>query len=172
MRSSAVRLFRRPGRRVWVHARLLEKTPRRSVSDVDIYNEDGRLAARVRGLRSHRVAGGREESLDDLLYAYQWRPQPRSEADIAAGTGQLADLRGQRRHRRAARRAAPGSWRCLHRGPRRLDFRGLRPGTITGSIPAGRKTCCGSSRPSSGPINRLAAASSTCGTSTRRRRTG
>ena len=33
-------------------------------------------AARVRGLRSHRVAGGREESLDDLLYAYQWRPQP------------------------------------------------------------------------------------------------
>ena len=78
----AVRLFRRPGHRVWVHARLLEKTPHRSVSDVDIYNEDGQLAARVRGLRSHRVAGGRDESLDDLLYAYQWRPQPRSEADF------------------------------------------------------------------------------------------
>src|SRR5262249_42098503 len=57
------------------------KTPRRSVSDVDIYTEDGRLAARVRGLRSLRVAGGREESLDDLLYAYQWRSQPPSEAD-------------------------------------------------------------------------------------------
>jgi acyl transferase domain-containing protein/aryl carrier-like protein len=78
----AVRLFRRPGHRVWAHARLLEKTPHRSVSDVDVYNEDGRLVARVRGLRSHRVAGGREESLDDLLYAYQWQPRPRSEGDI------------------------------------------------------------------------------------------
>ncbi len=78
----AVRLFRRPGHRVWVHARLLEKTPHRSVSEIDIYNQDGRLAACVRGLRSHRVAGGREESLDDLLYAYQWRAQPRSAADM------------------------------------------------------------------------------------------
>ncbi len=45
----AVRLFRRPGHRVWVHARLLEKTPHRSVSDVDIYDEDG--AARGAGAR-------------------------------------------------------------------------------------------------------------------------
>jgi len=78
----AVRLFRRPGDRVWVHARLLEKTPHHSVSDVDIYNEDGRPAAWVRGLRSHRVAGAREESLDALLHAYQWRLQPRSEPEI------------------------------------------------------------------------------------------
>jgi len=77
----SVRLFRRPGPCVWAHARLLEKTPRRSVSEVDIYNEDGQLAARVRGLRSHRVAGGREEPLDDLLYAYQWRPQPRKDPE-------------------------------------------------------------------------------------------
>src|SRR5206468_2966346 len=78
----AVRLVRRPGHRVWVHARLLEKTSHWSVSDVDIYNEDGRLAAWVRGLRSHRVAGGREELLDDLLYAYQWHLQPPSETEI------------------------------------------------------------------------------------------
>ena len=76
----SVRIFRRPGRRVWVQARLLEKTPRRSVSDFEIYDEAGRLAARVRGLRSLRVAGGREESPDELLYAYQWRPQPISES--------------------------------------------------------------------------------------------
>ncbi len=79
----AVRLLGSPGQRVWAHARLLEKTQERSVSDIDIYDEDGRLAARVRGLRSHRVAGGREESLDDLLYAYQWRTQPRPETDIS-----------------------------------------------------------------------------------------
>ena len=77
----SVRLFCRPGHRVWVHARLLEKTPQRSVSDFDIYNEDGRMAARVRGLRSHRVTGGRQDSLDNMLYAYQWRPQPKSDAE-------------------------------------------------------------------------------------------
>ena len=71
-----VQLLRRPGRHVWVHARLREKTPRWSVADVDVYDESGQLAARVRGLRSKRVANGREESLDDLLYAYQWQPQP------------------------------------------------------------------------------------------------
>ncbi len=79
----SVRLFRRPGHRVWVHARLLEKTPRRSVSDLDIYTEDGRLAVQVRGLRSHRVAGGREEALDDLLYAYRWQARPIAEFDFA-----------------------------------------------------------------------------------------
>jgi polyketide synthase 12/epothilone polyketide synthase D len=78
----AVRLLHRPGRRVWVHARLLEKTPRRSLADVEIYDEDGRPVARIRGLRSHRIAGGRDEALDDLLYAYQWLPQPRPAAEV------------------------------------------------------------------------------------------
>jgi acyl transferase domain-containing protein/NADPH:quinone reductase-like Zn-dependent oxidoreductase/aryl carrier-like protein len=81
----SVRLLRRPGPRVWVHARLLEKTDRRSVSDVDIYTDEGRLAARVRGLRSLRVAGGRDAALDDLFYAYQWRPQPPSGVEGSTG---------------------------------------------------------------------------------------
>ena len=84
----SVRIFRRPGRRVWVQARLLEKTPRRSVSDFEIYDEAGRLAAQVRGLRSLRIAGGREESLDDLLYAYQWR----APADIRVCSGRVGSL--------------------------------------------------------------------------------
>jgi acyl transferase domain-containing protein/aryl carrier-like protein len=116
----SVRLFRRPGPRVWVHARLLKKTPRRSVSDVDIYTEDGRLAARVRGLRSLRVAGGREESLDDLLYAYQWRPQPRSESAIPPGRGSwliFADDGGT--GARLAERLRAGGAACtmVHVGP-------------------------------------------------------
>ncbi len=82
-----VRLFQRPGRCLWVHARLLEKTARRSLAEIDVYDQDGRLAARVRGLRSHRVAGGREGSLDELLYAYQWQHQPRPQARSEAGPG-------------------------------------------------------------------------------------
>ncbi len=37
--------------------------------------------ATVRGLRGHRVAGGRKESIDDLFYAYEWHPLAQSEPD-------------------------------------------------------------------------------------------
>ena len=110
------------------------------VSDVDIYNEDGQLAARLRGLRSHRVAGGREESLDDLLYAYQWRPQPRPAAEIAPATRTLVDLGGSKpasASRLAEQLRARGD-ACVI-GPRRLEFRGLRPGRLPDRPrPAGR----------------------------------
>ena len=136
---AAVRLFRRPGRRVWVYARLLEKTPKRSTADVDIYCEDGRLAATVRGLRGHRVAGARNESIDDLLFAYEWRPQAAPEPDRppepvnwlifadsgGTGTRLASDLR------------AGGE--TLHSGARRLDFREGPRGRIPGqSRPARR----------------------------------
>ncbi|HZT80840.1 MAG TPA: SDR family NAD(P)-dependent oxidoreductase, partial [Gemmataceae bacterium] len=103
-----VRIFRRPGRRVWVHARLLEKTPRWSVAEVDVYDEAGRPVVRVRGLRSQRVAGGREESLDDLLYAYRWRAQPRPEADRPAEGSPLAPRVG--RHSLRECPATSGRW--------------------------------------------------------------
>jgi polyketide synthase 12/epothilone polyketide synthase D len=77
-----VRFYHRPGRRVWCHVRLHETAERWAVADLDIYDEDRRLAACVRGLRCQRVAGGAAaETLDDLLYAYEWRPQPRPAVD-------------------------------------------------------------------------------------------
>src|SRR5262249_19702638 len=72
-----IRLYRRTGRRLWCHARLREKSARRSVADLDIFAENGELVARVRGLRSQRVAGtGPDESANALLYAYEWQPRP------------------------------------------------------------------------------------------------
>jgi polyketide synthase 12/epothilone polyketide synthase D len=76
-----VRFYRRPGRRVWCHVRLRETTARWSMGDLDIYDESGRLSARVSGLRCQRMAGGAEETLDDMLYAYEWRSQPRPAVD-------------------------------------------------------------------------------------------
>jgi NADPH:quinone reductase-like Zn-dependent oxidoreductase/aryl carrier-like protein len=67
-----LRLFRPAGRSVLVHARLREKTPRRAIADLDIYDEAGLPVAQVRGLHGQRVAGGAEETLDSLLYAYEW----------------------------------------------------------------------------------------------------
>jgi acyl transferase domain-containing protein/NAD(P)-dependent dehydrogenase (short-subunit alcohol dehydrogenase family)/aryl carrier-like protein len=70
-----LRLYRAPGRRLWSHARLIEKTKSWSVADIDIYDNNGELTAEVRGLRSQRVDGGeREETPDDLLYTYEWQP--------------------------------------------------------------------------------------------------
>ncbi len=72
-----VRLYRRPGRRVWSHARLALTTAKTSVASFDIYDEEGALLALVRGLRTQRVSGGGAESpLDDLAYAFDWQPQP------------------------------------------------------------------------------------------------
>ncbi len=73
-----IRLYRRPTRRLWVHARLLQKTPRSSAADLDIYDENRELVAQVRGLRSQRVADGADDMLDEWLYAYEWRLQPGS----------------------------------------------------------------------------------------------
>ncbi|MDR3636765.1 MAG: beta-ketoacyl synthase N-terminal-like domain-containing protein, partial [Isosphaeraceae bacterium] len=92
-----VQLLRRPGRHVWAHAQLREKTPRRSLADVDVYDDQGQLVARVRGLESRRVAGGRTESLEDLLYAYQWQPLNISEPIATTETGHwliFADTHG------------------------------------------------------------------------------
>jgi amino acid adenylation domain-containing protein len=72
-----VRLYRRPGRRVWSHARLVETTAKTSVASFDIYDEHGGLLADVRGLRTQRVSGGDAESrLDDLAYTFEWQPRP------------------------------------------------------------------------------------------------
>ncbi len=68
-----VRLYRSAGPSLWCHARVRLKTTRTTVVDFDIYDEAGQLVARVMGLRSQRVMGDKEETLDDLLGAYQWQ---------------------------------------------------------------------------------------------------
>jgi acyl transferase domain-containing protein/acyl carrier protein len=71
------RLYRRPSRRLRSHARILEKSARRLSADIDIFDENNRLVAQVRGLHSQRVRGSdAEEKLDEFLYAYEWRQQP------------------------------------------------------------------------------------------------
>jgi NADPH:quinone reductase-like Zn-dependent oxidoreductase/aryl carrier-like protein len=93
-----VELLGRPGRRVWVHARLLEKTPRRSVAEIDVYDEAGQPVARVHGLHSRRVAGGRGESVDDLFYAYQWQPRsPTEPSGIGNAVGSWSRVPGVER---------------------------------------------------------------------------
>ncbi|HTU20951.1 MAG TPA: type I polyketide synthase [Gemmataceae bacterium] len=69
-----VRLLRRSSRRVWCHVRIREQTARSLLADLDIYDEEHKLAAQIRGFRSQRVSGDDAgDKLDDLLYAHQWQ---------------------------------------------------------------------------------------------------
>ncbi len=83
-----VRLFRRPGRRLWCHARLLEKRERWAVSDLDVIDESGQPVLSVRGLRGQFVAGsGTETNLEELFYEYRWQLQPPPASEQPATPG-------------------------------------------------------------------------------------
>jgi thioester reductase-like protein len=73
-----VRLYARPGRRLWSHARICDKTHGGFLAQIDVYDESGAPLVQVCGLRCQSVGTGpgTEEALDDLMYEYQWRPQP------------------------------------------------------------------------------------------------
>lgn len=82
-----IRFHRRPGGKLWCHARQIEKTPRWTTVEIDVYDETGHRIIEVRGLRSHCVAGhSAEEALNDLLHAYQWELSPRREPPATNGT--------------------------------------------------------------------------------------
>jgi thioester reductase-like protein len=74
-----VRLYGRPGRRLWSHARVTEKTHQGFVARIDVFDEAGALLVAVRGFRCQSVVGGprTEEALDELVYETRWLPRPR-----------------------------------------------------------------------------------------------
>src|SRR3712207_6951329 len=67
-----VRLFDRPGRRVHVHARLVEHGPSRIKGDIRLLDEAGTVRAEVRGFVCRPVGRGTER-WDNYLYEYQWK---------------------------------------------------------------------------------------------------
>jgi acyl transferase domain-containing protein/NADPH:quinone reductase-like Zn-dependent oxidoreductase/SAM-dependent methyltransferase/acyl carrier protein len=80
-----VRVYGRPGNRLWSHARVAELNRQGLTAQVRAYDENGRLILDIRGLRCQYLGidGGQAESLDDLLYEFQWQLQPRSTGDRA-----------------------------------------------------------------------------------------
>ncbi len=71
-----ITLHRRPSSRLRVHARLLCKTSKKLVCDLDIYDDQSRLCATIRQFESrcvNRVV--KEETVEDLVYSYSWVEQ-------------------------------------------------------------------------------------------------
>ncbi len=74
------RFYGRPGSRLWSHAQLVELNRQGLTALVRAYDENGRLILDIRGLRCQYLGlhGGQAESLDDLLYEFQWQLKPRA----------------------------------------------------------------------------------------------
>ncbi len=68
-----IRYLSSPSRRVTVHTKLISKTRRRMVADLDIYDDAGKLCLQVRGFQSQRVTSGKTpETVQDLVFNYEW----------------------------------------------------------------------------------------------------
>ena len=74
-----------PASKLWSHSRLVEINKQGLAAEVRAYDEIGRLILEINGLRCQYVGvdGGRAESLDELLYEFQWQLQPRADATEA-----------------------------------------------------------------------------------------
>ncbi|MEZ6138231.1 MAG: SDR family NAD(P)-dependent oxidoreductase [Pirellulaceae bacterium] len=75
-----VTFHRPPSDRVIVHARMLSKTPKLMICDLDVFTPFGELCLTVRHFESRRVnAVATTSSQSDMLYNYQWQSQPLQE---------------------------------------------------------------------------------------------
>lgn len=85
-----VRVHGRLSGPLWCHAVLVEKNRQGLVANVRVFHENGKLLIEARGLRCQSVGDGdNRDTLDDLLYEYEWKFQPRA--------GQAAAARGASR---------------------------------------------------------------------------
>ena len=62
---------------VRAHVRLVSKTQRRMIADIDIFDLQGKRLVAIEGFESQRVQGGGKpaETVQDLVYKYVWQPQ-------------------------------------------------------------------------------------------------
>ncbi len=70
-------IFHRPASdHVWVHAKLINKSAKVMLCDLEIYTQEGEPCLSIRQFESRRVHGGTSaESTEDLIYGYSWLPQ-------------------------------------------------------------------------------------------------
>jgi len=82
----AVSVYDRPASRLWCHAALRSGAPAQDgefEADLSLFDEDGRIVARIGGLRLQRLEGESRVSREDVgdwLYELQWQPKPLPEA--------------------------------------------------------------------------------------------
>ncbi len=65
----------KPPARLWAHARLVKKGTQCLVSDILVYDDQGRRVAEIRGFRVDRVEHARStDDVDNCYYQFSWQP--------------------------------------------------------------------------------------------------
>jgi NADPH:quinone reductase-like Zn-dependent oxidoreductase/malonyl CoA-acyl carrier protein transacylase/SAM-dependent methyltransferase len=78
-----IRVYGQLDLQVWSYARLTEQSETGLKGDIQITAEDGNVLAEIRGLSCKPVEGthkGDTENIDQYLYQYRWKLQPRLES--------------------------------------------------------------------------------------------
>jgi acyl transferase domain-containing protein/NADPH:quinone reductase-like Zn-dependent oxidoreductase/SAM-dependent methyltransferase/aryl carrier-like protein len=81
-----LRVYGRTTAEMWAHTRLSEQRAKSTVAEFTVYDASGSLVLDARGVQSRLLDDGGAENLDDLVYEYVWRlePRPGQERDFAA----------------------------------------------------------------------------------------
>ncbi|WIX98161.1 SDR family NAD(P)-dependent oxidoreductase [Amycolatopsis mongoliensis] len=75
-RIDALRFFRSPGTRLWIHGRGRDAgTPGTIECDLTLVTDDGEVVAEVQGLRARRLAEAQERPAK-LVYRHAWQEEP------------------------------------------------------------------------------------------------
>ncbi|MBB5156453.1 SDR family NAD(P)-dependent oxidoreductase [Saccharopolyspora phatthalungensis] len=89
-RIEALRFFRAPGQRLWVHGRdRRSEVPGRLECDLTLVTDDGEVVAEVSGLRAQRLAedgGAATGRSTNLRYEHVWQPEPLERTGDVEGT--------------------------------------------------------------------------------------
>ncbi|MDQ7810864.1 SDR family NAD(P)-dependent oxidoreductase [Amycolatopsis sp. A133] len=84
-RIDALKFFRSPGTRLWIHGRGRDgSAPGTIECDLTLVTDDGEVVARVEGLRASRLVEA-EEPAAKLAYRHAWQPEPLERAGGAEG---------------------------------------------------------------------------------------
>jgi acyl transferase domain-containing protein/surfactin synthase thioesterase subunit/NADPH-dependent curcumin reductase CurA/NAD(P)-dependent dehydrogenase (short-subunit alcohol dehydrogenase family)/acyl carrier protein len=74
-----LRLYQRPGTKLWSHARLHTRRSQHFAADISVYDESGAIVAEVLGLRCQALetpAAVAEQRQRDWLLEYEWQKSP------------------------------------------------------------------------------------------------
>jgi acyl transferase domain-containing protein/acyl carrier protein len=81
-RIDQFRVYGRPGRHLWSHTRVQHREADATTGEVQLLDEDGRVAVEIQGLRFEYLGEDTPRAavanLDDWLYEFQWQPKERA----------------------------------------------------------------------------------------------
>ena len=95
-RIDQFRVHGRPGRHLWSHTRVQHREVDATTGEVQLFDEAGRVAVEIQGLRFEYLGDDTQRTvvdhLDDRLYEFQWLPKGRAAERLSEPTGRASWL--------------------------------------------------------------------------------